>query len=402
MGRSYKVGIVGFGMAGGLAAYLLARDGHQVTLLERADRLGPTGAGVLLQSSGQAILAQLGLLDAVVARAAPLDELHARFASGGDLIRTRYADYAPGCLAYGVHRGVLFNVLHDAVKTQPIEVRTGCEIVRREITSQGVRLHDRQGNVHGPFDFLLSGDGSRSQLRQAWGFPAAITNYHHGTLWLIAPGTTVQRKLLQVVEGTRRLFGLLPLGDGLSTLYWGLPVRDYPALRARGLPALKQEILAFSPEAAETLDFLYDMDQLLMTTYRHVHMTRWYDDHVLFFGDSAHAMSPHLGQGINLAMVDAYVLAECVRETGTPREAFARFRRLRADHIRYYAAVTYLLSPFFQSDWWLLGWGRDWALPLLPRIPFVKQQMLLTVSGQKGGFVKGRATWGPSPLPRNA
>ena len=52
--------------------------------------------------------------------------------------------------------------------------------------------------------------------------------------------------------------------------------------------------------------------------------------------------------------------------------------------------MTYLLSPFFQSDWRFLGWGRDWALPLLPHIPWVKRQMLLTVCGLKGGFLKGR------------
>ena len=55
----------------------------------------------------------------------------------------------------------------------------------------------------------------------------------------------------------------------------------------------------------------------------------------------------------------------------------------------YYATITYLLSPFFQSDWPVLAWGRDLVLPLLPRLPWVRRQMSMTVCGLKGGFFRG-------------
>ena len=71
MVRRYRVGVVGLGVAGATTAYLLARDGCDVTLLERADQPRPIGAGVLLQRSGQEILRRLGVLENVLARAAP-------------------------------------------------------------------------------------------------------------------------------------------------------------------------------------------------------------------------------------------------------------------------------------------------------------------------------------------
>lgn len=385
----YRVGVVGCGVAGAATAYLLARDGHRVTLVERAPDLGPIGAGILLQCSGQAVLRRLGVLDRVLAHAARLDDLVARHPDGRSLVDNRYPDYAPGACAYGVHRGVLFNALYHLVAAEPAELRTGCEVVAREDGADGVTLLDQRGRRHGPFDFVVAADGSRSRMRAVSRFPTTVTEYAHGTLWLTAPGTGVPGQLLQVVDGTQKLFGLLPLGDGLVSLYWGLPARDLAATTARGLDALKREILTFAPEAAPVLDFVAHLDQFLFTTYRHVRVRRHHDDRVILIGDAAHAMSPHLGQGINLALVDAWRLAAAVRERASPPAAFRAFRRAQKDYIRYYAAVTYLLSPFFQSDWPVLGWGRDRVLPWLPYVPWVKRQMLMTVCGLKGGFLGG-------------
>src|SRR5688572_6613801 len=76
--RSVKpldVGIVGCGTAGQAAALFLARQGHRVTLYERVAKPGPVGAGIVLQPSGMAVLAELGLLAPVLTRGAPLDGL---------------------------------------------------------------------------------------------------------------------------------------------------------------------------------------------------------------------------------------------------------------------------------------------------------------------------------------
>lgn len=392
MPQRFRVGVVGFGVAGAAAAHLLAAAGHEVALLERAPAVEPVGAGVLLQCSGQAVLKRLGLLDRVLARAAPIDELWARHARGGrTLVRNVYAKGDPGWRAYGVHRGVLFAALKELVDARPIDVRLGCDVVAREAAPGGaVVLRDAAGGAHGPFDLVVCGDGSRSHLRAAFGFSASVLEYDHGTLWVTVPGAGVPGKLLQVVRGTRQLLGILPLGDGLVSLYWGVRNSEVPAVRARGLGALKAEIEAFCPEAAAVLEHVCDFGQVLHTPYRHVRMRRTSDDRVQFIGDAAHAMSPHLGQGINIALLDAWRLAEALNGAESPAAGFAAFRRAQRAYVRYYSTVTWFLSPFFQSDWRVLGWGRDAVLPLLPYVPVVRHQMLLTVSGLKGGFLRGR------------
>ena len=92
-------------------------------------------------------------------------------------------------------------------------------------------------------------------------------------------------------------------------------------------------------------------------------------------------MSPHLGQGINLALIDAWCLAEALAETAAADEAVRSYAASRRTQIAYYGAVTLALTPFFQSGGSLKGLGRDAMLPYLPLVPGARRQMLRTLSG---------------------
>jgi 2-polyprenyl-6-methoxyphenol hydroxylase-like FAD-dependent oxidoreductase len=390
MPRCYRVGVVGFGIAGAATATLLARAGHDVTLVERAVEVGPIGAGLLLQPSGQLVLRKMGLLEKVIEHAAPIEKLHAVLKSGRTLIQLPYHELEPGCRAYGVHRGQLFTALRQAVESQRVEVRLGREVADYRIEQGRVLLQDRLGGEHGPFDFVVSGDGSRSTLRQQSGLPAFVMPYDHGALWATGRCDAVQGKLFQVCQGTRHLLGLLPIGEGRCSLYWGVPCRELPALMDRGLSKLKQELLAFCPEAGQLLDSIHDLKQLVFTTYRHVWMPRWFNRHFIFIGDSAHAMSPHLGQGGSLALLDAWTLVDSLNRAPDHFSAFRLYRRRRSAHLRFYNSITYLLSPFFQGDsLWKAAW-RNFALPIMPRLPWVRGQMVMSMAGLKSGWLGGR------------
>jgi 2-polyprenyl-6-methoxyphenol hydroxylase-like FAD-dependent oxidoreductase len=153
--------------------------------------------------------------------------------------------------------------------------------------------------------------------------------------------------------------------------------------------AWRDRLLRLCPLAEELVAPLRDLDAVTFTTYRHVVMRRWHDGGAVFLGDAAHAMSPHLGQGLNLALLDAWTFAQALEQSPTPRAAFRAYEAQRRAHLRYYAVVTFLLSPFFQSPGVVKGWGRDLFLPLMPRLPWLRRQMLLTMAGIKGGFFAG-------------
>ncbi|HXU31714.1 MAG TPA: NAD(P)/FAD-dependent oxidoreductase [Thermoanaerobaculia bacterium] len=385
----YQIGIVGGGIAGTAAAVHLARGGHRVTLFERAPVLGPVGAGILLQPSGQEALATLGLLEAVTAKSEPIAELRADQVSGRRLIRLPYRAADPAWTGYGVARGLLFRTLLDACRAAGIEIVTGVAIEKRENTPESSFLIDRDGVRHGPFDFVIGADGSRSALRRASGLDGGSREYDFGALWAMGPCAAVTGHLYQVVRGTKVLIGILPLGGGRASLFWGDRKDGIDAIRKGNFAAFREKVLALAPKAEEIFSEFQSFDQAAFTTYVHVACPRWSAERLLLIGDAAHAMSPHLGQGANLALADAEMFARLLAQTGDFSEACTRFEAERRPPALYLSHLSYLLTPFFQSGSRILGLGRDVALPILTAIPPIRRLMARTLAGKVRGLPWG-------------
>jgi 2-polyprenyl-6-methoxyphenol hydroxylase-like FAD-dependent oxidoreductase len=382
MQSALPIGIVGFGIAGGALAILLARAGHRVVLLERAPQLGPVGAGFLLQPSGQRILRGLGLLEAVAARSAVLRGLHAKTQRGRNLVQLHY----PGGLAFGVHRGVLFEILRAAVEQAGVETRTSAEIVDVRGTPGAVIAAAADGKEHGPFAFVAGCDGARSRLREALNPRGRRVDYEYGALWGTGPCAAVSDVVQQAARGTRRLTGLVPVGDGRATFFWGLHRDELTAIRSRDFREWSAEVTALLPEAAEPVAALGRHEALVFAGYLHEFPRRLFDNRMVLLGDAAHAMSPHLGQGANLGLLDAECLARQLGAEATVAAAFRGYQRERHGQSRFYSLLSRWLSPTFQGNSTVLGWLRDLALPTMGAIPWMRRQMELSLAGDKQGF----------------
>lgn len=383
-----KIGIAGCGITGTAAACFLLEQGHEVTLFEQADECGPIGAGILLQPSGQEVLKRLGLFDEIEARSAKLDGLEARLASGRQLVRLRYGKYDRRLFGLGVHRGLLFQLLLAQCRSRAAEIRLSSRVVGFRQDGDGSQLLLEGDEETEAFDFLIAADGSRSQLRSVSGIRFREHEYDYAALWMTGPLEAIEDRLYQVIDGTRRLVGLLPIGDGQASFFWGLRADEYEALAASPFEQWQAEVVGLCPHAEELLATIDSFDQLIFTRYRHVVMPCWSNESIVFLGDAAHPTSPHLGQGVNLALEDAACFTDALADCEDFSAACDRFTQQRRAKLRYYQTVTRMLTPFFQSGSSVLAFGRDVALPLMPRLPVVGPMMVRTLCGVKRGWFR--------------
>jgi len=390
------VGVVGCGSAGAAAALFLARAGHKVTVYERVEDPGPVGCRVMPAPTGQLVLARLGLLAPIVDHGARLDRLHCVTRGGRTLVDLRYATIDPTMFGVGLHRGALFQTLYDAVRCEPgVTVRLGAAVTGVGRDGERPVVHGERGPL-GVHDLLIAADGSVSELHATGGVPVRAREYAWGALWFVAddPGPAFRGELFQVVHGARRMFGILPTGRGpgrattVVSLYWSLKVADHARWRDAGLAAWKADVLALDRRVGPVLDQITDPGQVLLARYRDVRMRRWHGERVVFLGDSAHAMSPQLGQGANLALWDAMSLADALTAARDLPSALAAYSRARRAHLGFYQLMTRALTPLFQSSSTVLGWARDLAMPIANWLPPTHRLMVRTMAGVQLGFLR--------------
>lgn len=379
-----RIAVVGSGSAGPTAAIFLARAGHEVTLYERAGQELAVGAGFLLQPTGLAVLRELGLAEEVLASTRRIEGLFCETTSGKVLLDLKYRELGANFFGLGTHRSSLLRTLLKDCDAAGAEVRWGVEMTGMRQVGGQWELHPDGGRAEGPFDLVILCDGARSRLREEVAIPHRVSGYPWGALWFIGRRTEDfdPAQLWQKVGTTRQLCGFLPTGtsDDLLSLFWSVRLDEKPP----DLAEWKDQVVTLVPKAAAFLDQIDSVDQLQRASYHDVRMKRWHREGVVILGDAAHALSPQLGQGVNLALVDAAVLAECLAESSRD-EALAEYSRRRRKHLRFYQFATRWTTPFFQSDQEWLGKVRDIAFPLAMKVPYVRREMVAVMAGLKAG-----------------
>jgi 2-polyprenyl-6-methoxyphenol hydroxylase-like FAD-dependent oxidoreductase len=127
--------------------------------------------------------------------------------------------------------------------------------------------------------------------------------------------------------------------------------------------------------------------QLARATYRDATLPRWHHGRAVLAGDSAHAMSPQLGQGVNMALMDALALRDALRAEASPDAACARYAAARRAHLRAYHFWSRALTPLFQSERDSWARLRDLTFHPLSRLPVARGQMLRVLTGTRRGWL---------------
>ncbi|MGU3492860.1 FAD-dependent oxidoreductase [Xanthobacteraceae bacterium A53D] len=393
---SRDIAIAGCGPAGLATALLLHRDGHRVTLYERFETPRPVGSGLMIQPTGRAVLRALGLEAEIVALGAPIHRLFGRSEPAGrTVLDVRYAALGAGAeQGIGIHRAALFDTLHRAVLAAGIAIRTGRAIASSGFAPDGRRhLLFADGGREGPFDLVVDALGTSSPLA-----PPTGRVLPYGAIWATLDWVNEagfdETALEQRYVRASRMVGVLPIGRTAPgetrklAFFWSLRMDQYAAWQAAGLAAWKADVTKLWPRTAPLLAQITDAGQLTFARYAHRTLPQPVEPGLIHLGDAWHSTSPQLGQGANMALLDAYALALALRRTEDVAAACAEAVALRRGHVRLYQAMSTLFTPVYQSDGRLLPRARDHLAGPLSRIWPFPPLLATIVSGLTGAPVR--------------
>jgi 3-hydroxybenzoate 6-monooxygenase len=331
--------VAGGGIGGLAAAYVLARNGHQVTVLEQSHAFGEIGAGIQLGPNIFKMFDYLGLTEAVNRVAFFPTGLGMNDVRTGErVIRVPLGDTARA--EYGFPYGVIYrvdmhNVFLDACKAVPnVTLRTSARVDSFTQDASGVSVHMADGEtLRG--DALIGADGLWSRVREAVvgdGKPRVS-------------GHIAYRAVLRRDEVPAHLWSddvLLWGGEKTHLVHYPLRRGELFNLVAvfhsnkydegwntfGDTAELNERFANAVPQVRELLGKIETWKMWVLCDREPV--KNWSDRRVTLLGDAAHPMLQYLAQGAGQAIEDAVVLGEALRYTqGNVEDAFQKYQRAR-------------------------------------------------------------------------
>lgn len=360
-----RVAIAGAGIGGLTAAIALRAHGIDVRVFEQARELKALGAGVAIAPNGSRVLRRLGLGEALTAIAGPITQYAFRTANGTPIAGE------PSTLSFGdpnrtwcLHRGEFQRVLAGALP--PGTVQFGRSVVGAVEGPEGVVIRFADGST-AEADLLIGADGIHSKIRGVLSTPAAPVSEgvmaYRGLIPAARVPTEIDMRTSAMWLGPQRSFLVYPVSAGAVLNVVAFSPTNLDVLESWTAPGDVGELAAaYAGWDQRVLGIIAAMDETFRWgIYDREPLNQWSGARITLLGDSAHAVTPHLGQGANQAIEDAITLAvllrDCVAaETADITERLRLYQELRRDRTRLVrdgarrAGATYRAADMAPTD----------------------------------------------------
>ncbi len=230
-----------------------------------------------------------------------------------------------------------------------------------EFGARGVLLATSAGAVAARL--VVGADGARSGVRSLAGLPADRQDYGQRAIVAnVQPQQPHERTALQRFLGAGTL-ALLPLDDGQCSIVWSLPNATANAMLACDAAQFNA---ALTEASAGVLGQLELRSERLAFPLQRLGATSYARERCVLVGDAAHVVHPLAGQGVNLGLLDAAALAQCLAAATAEGEDPGALRVLRR-YERWRKSENELMSTAMDLFNRYLAFGRGPASRLAQR-----------------------------------
>lgn len=301
-------------------------------------------------------------------KALVFDAAYAAEANLGVIAENRLAQCA-ALEAFAAAGGTILPETLSAVTIgeQGVEVRTGSSIERCRL--------------------LIGADGAHSRVREAVGLFAHAHSYAQQAIVAnVRTERPHERTAWQRFLRTGTL-AFLPLADASSSIVWSVDEAVAGELLAMDVPRFEKALLTASDGVLGAVRLCTERAALPL---RRVQAERFTAARCALIGDAAHVVHPLAGQGVNLGLLDAAALAECVldaqRRGEDPGAAvpLRRYERWRKSELAPMALAIDAFNRFLAHEAGPLGQLAQQGLAWVNRSEALKRLFIAQALGLSG------------------
>jgi 2-polyprenyl-6-methoxyphenol hydroxylase-like FAD-dependent oxidoreductase len=330
--------IVGGGPAGVMLGFLLARAGVDVMVLEKHKDFFRDFRGDTIHPSTLELMHELGLLEEFLRQ--PHQQLQEITAYFGDQI-VHIADFSglpTHCkfIAFMPQWDFLNFLCSHAKKYPQFQLRMETEVTDLLVENErivGVRAATPGGPLNIRAELVVGTDGRSSTVRARAGLDVVDLGAPIDVLWFRLSKLPSDPPQAFGFVGAQQFMVLINRGEYWQSAYV-IRKGSFEEKRARGLEAFREEIARCAPFLGQRVSEIKEWGDVKLLSVKVDHLRKWHRDGLLCIGDTAHAMSPVGGVGINLAIQDAVATANLLAEklrAGPIQEADLRLVQMRRE-----------------------------------------------------------------------
>ncbi|WP_323768835.1 FAD-dependent monooxygenase [Antarctobacter sp.] len=328
-----RISIIGAGIGGLTAALALRARGADVRILEQADAIREVGAGIQISPNGLRVLQALGLGDGFRSISVRGQAVSLRNARGGEVLRMDLGDLPEAHSYRFVHRADLVDLLAARARAMGVRVRL---LQKAQDVTPGPRPQITLCNGDATCaDLVIGADGLHSVLRPVLN-GAAQPFFTGQVAWrAVVPNKVGHPAEARVHMGPGRHMVSYPLRGGDMVNLVAVQERsDWAAEGWSHRDDAANLRAAFAGFGGVVPGLLSGVDNPgLWGLFRHPVAQHWQGEGVALLGDAAHPTLPFLAQGANMALEDAWVLADALAGAPDMAQGLAAYQQRRRDRV---------------------------------------------------------------------